>query len=300
MVRGRDLKIYKEDDSYYIRWVKGITFKIITGRKDKDKCNIVNLLDNIISENSQYKICESTMGFIENKLILNLNVDKIVEDTIEYDDKIKDRVVGVDLGVKIPAFISLNDDTRIYKSIGSYESFLKVSTQFKETRKRLFRQISKSRGGKGRQRKLKAALILNNKQSNYNLNYNHYISKEIIKFAVTNKASQINLELLNGKEFKKNKFLSEWSYASLQNLIKYKAARHGIIVKFIDPYNTSITCSKCGNVSKDQRVNQEKFKCVCCGNSMNADRNASINIARSKCYVSSIEDTIYYKNGIVE
>ena len=68
-------------------------------------------------------------------------------------------------------------------------------------------------------------------------------------------------------------------------MIKYKAEREGIEVRFINPAYTSQTCSKCGHVHRDNRQTQSQFKCVECGFELNADHNASINIARSTEFV---------------
>ena len=81
------------------------------------------------------------------------------------------------------------------------------------------------------------------------------------------------------------KLLGSWSYYELQNMIEYKALREGIIVKYINPAYTSQKCSKCGCIHKENRLSQEQFICIECGNKMNADYNASINIARSQEYV---------------
>jgi len=53
----------------------------------------------------------------------------------------------------------------------------------------------------------------------------------------------------------------------------------GIPIFFVDPKNTSRTYSRCGCVSKSNRKTQSKFVCVQCGFSLNADLNASKNIA---------------------
>ena len=39
------------------------------------------------------------------------------------------------------------------------------------------------------------------------------------------------------------------------------------------------------HIDKENRINQEKFKCVKCGFELNADHNASINISRSNKYL---------------
>lgn len=297
LVRGRDLSVYKDGNEYFIKWIKNIKFKIVTGRKDKDSKRLLAFLEELSnSSNSkkQYKICDSSLEITENALIINLNCNNLVEEEI-ITEKVKGRVVGVDLGVKIPAYISLNDDIYKHKALGSYESFVKVKIQFKETKHRLSKQVQKCKSGKGMKRKLKALYSFNDKRSKYSQTYNHYLSKEIVKFAVKNKAEQINLELLVAEGFKKNKLLSEWGYYSLQQMIIYKAKKYGIAVKFVDPYNTSITCSRCGNTHREQRISQELFVCSKCNLKINADYNASINIANSKSYVKNVYETKFYK-----
>lgn len=53
---------------------------------------------------------------------------------------------------------------------------------------------------------------------------------------------------------------------------------------YVNAY-TSQTCCICGHIDKDNRQTQEKFKCTECGFELNADHNASINIARSEKYI---------------
>ena len=71
----------------------------------------------------------------------------------------------------------------------------------------------------------------------------------------------------------------------LYSMVEYKADRVGIKVRHINPAYTSQTCSKCGHIDKENRQTQEKFKCTKCGLELNADHNASINIARSEDFI---------------
>lgn len=315
MVRGRDLTFYKDNDEFFIKWIKGIKFKVLVGRNDKDRDKLIYTLNKVVYFQSMpseievgvnekgkaktkdnplkdYKVCDSSISLNDNKLILNLVLGVKTE---KETGLVKGRVVGVDLGIKIPAYVSLSDKHYVKKAIGSFESFMKVNAQMKATRRRVNKQVSKAKAGKGRDKKLKALRALKNKQSNYNTTYNHYLSKEIVKFAVDNKASQINVEFLTGENFKKNKLLADWSYYQLQEMIEYKAKKVGIIVKKVDPYRTSQTCSICENYEEGQRENQEEFICKVCKRNLNADYNASRNIAMSDKYVSDIKDTQYYK-----
>ena len=76
-----------------------------------------------------------------------------------------------------------------------------------------------------------------------------------------------------------------WSYYELQSMVEYKADRIGIKVRYVNPAYTSQTCSKCGNIDKENRQTQEKFICTKCGFELNADHNASINIAKSEEFI---------------
>ena len=71
-----------------------------------------------------------------------------------------------------------------------------------------------------------------------------------------------------------------WPYYMLRDFVSYKAALKGVSVVFVDPKNTSKTCSRCGHCDKKNRKTQALFKCVACGYTTNADANAAVNIAQ--------------------
>jgi len=67
----------------------------------------------------------------------------------------------------------------------------------------------------------------------------------------------------------------------LSNLItrtEQKALERQGQVAYINPAYTSQTCNACGCISKANRKSQTVFKCVDCGHTDNADRNAALNI----------------------
>ena len=157
------------------------------------------------------------------------------------------------------------------------------------------KEVSYAKSGKGRAKKIKALEALRDKEANFRKTFQHKISKDIIEFAKQNNAGQINLELLSLKDSKNSFILQNWGYYQLQQMIEYKAERESIEVKYVDPYHTSQTCSNCGHYEEGQRETQEKFICKSCGFSANADYNASRNIAMSTKYISSKEESEYYK-----
>jgi putative transposase len=75
----------------------------------------------------------------------------------------------------------------------------------------------------------------------------------------------------------KNKNLSkhilDCGWGMFRTMLEYKS---NVVV--IDPKYTSQMCSECGVIDKNNRVSQSKFKCVSCGNELNADVNGAKNI----------------------
>ena len=276
MTRGRDLKFsYNNDDEVIINWVNKIQFKCILG-EHKNSLELKHTLHKVI--NKEYKVGQSSLEFDRNnKLILNLTLD-IPENN--NNEKALGRVCGVDLGLKVPAYCSISDNSYIRRSFGTFEEFAKNRQQFKARRIRLQKQLQACKGGKGRKDKLKAMNQLRDKEKNFAKTYNHFLSHNIVKFANDNKCEYIHLEKLEGTHLE-NKVLGLWSYYQLQEQIEYKAERVGIKVKYINPAYTSQKCSKCGNVDKENRIDQATFICKECGLKINADYNASLNIARS-------------------
>jgi IS605 OrfB family transposase len=71
-----------------------------------------------------------------------------------------------------------------------------------------------------------------------------------------------------------------WAFRKLQSFIEYKALERGIPVVYVEPKNTSITCPRCGCISKANRQSQSLFRCTRCGFQHNADYVASLNLSR--------------------
>lgn len=269
--------LYDKDLDIFIKFANGITFKLILGNPHKSFA-LRKELQQIFEEN--YKVCGSSIQINNKKIILNMSMD-VPKTELELDEN---TVVGVDLGLNIPAMCALNNSNYIKKSIGDRETFLVMRTSLQSQRRRMQKALSSTSGGHGRTKKLKKLDKLSERERNFVKNYNHYVSKEVVKFAVENKAKYINVE--NLKDFNSSQFvLRNWSYYELQQFITYKAAKYGIVVRKINPYHTSQNCSCCGHWEEGQRLDQAHFKCKKCGTELNADFNAARNIAMSEDFI---------------
>ena len=276
ITRGRNLTFYEQDGDIFIKWVNKIVFKVVFNDRKENTLELQYTLQKII--NGEYKLSQSSLEFDRNNnLILNLTMDIPFK---QEDNLIKDRVLGVDLGVKYPAYVCLNDDTYKREHIGEALELIKQREQYQARRRRVQQQLKNVKGGKGRHKKLKNLDRLSDCERNFAKTYNHMISKRIVEFAKKHKCEYIHLEKLTKDGFD-NTILRNWSYYELQQMIEYKADRLGIKVRYVNPAYTSQTCSRCGNIDKENRQTQETFVCTKCGFKLNADHNAAINIARS-------------------
>lgn len=111
---------------------------------------------------------------------------------------------------------------------------------------------------------------------------NHTIAKSIIQSAKQKKKGVAIEDLTNirftskriNKTFKTK--LGRWSFSQLRSFLEYKALLNGVRLVVVEPAYTSKTCSVCYHIGNR---NNKSFRCQNCGNSMDADVNASRNIA---------------------
>lgn len=265
--------LQSNDLEIFIKFANNITFKMILGQPHRSAA-LRSELQQIFEEH--YKVRGSSIQIDGKKIILNMSME-IPKREVELDEN---TVVGVDLGINIPAMCSLNNSKYIRQSIGSKDEFLRVRTQLQAQRRRLQKTLTVTKSGHGRSKKLKALDKLKDRERNFVQTYNHFVSKNVVDFALKNKAKYINIEDLSG--FESNQFiLRNWSYYELQQFITYKAGKYGIEVRTVNPYHTSQICSCCGHWEPGQRRDQAHFVCKSCGAELNADFNASRNIAMS-------------------
>jgi IS605 OrfB family transposase len=94
------------------------------------------------------------------------------------------------------------------------------------------------------------------------------------------KTKRVNIENIKGLRFGKNvsKKLRHWTYTEIFDKIERQCEDNGVQVFKISPTYTSQRCSNCGWTCRSNRKGKQ-FKCGHCGFTMDADLNASLNIA---------------------
>jgi transposase-like protein len=78
---------------------------------------------------------------------------------------------------------------------------------------------------------------------------------------------------------KRMSLLSMMAYYQFKQELEVEALWNGKLLYTINPKYTSQQCLRCGHTNKLNRITQRMFKCIRCKFEMNADFNASANIA---------------------
>ena len=116
--------------------------------------------------------------------------------------------------------------------------------------------------------------------TNIRQNHIHQTTAAIVK----TKPSRIVMENLNVKGMMKNKHLAKGiaseKFYEFRRQMTYKCENNGIQLVFADRfYPSSKTCSCCGHVKENLKLNDRKYVCQACGTVIDRDLNAAINLA---------------------
>jgi len=239
-------------------------------------------------------------GYIpKNAIIKSGTISKIADRyflslVMEVEDAIKEtntntKGLGVDLGIKDTAICS---DGRVFRNINKTKKVKKMKKKLKREQRKMSRSVEYSKSNKI---KLKECKNFNKKKLKvqrlfYRLNcirdnYNNKMVDEITR----TKLKYITIEDLKVSNMMKNKHLSkaiqEQNFFSIRTKLINKCKERNIELRLVDTfYPSSKTCSCCGSIKKDLKLNDRIYKCSNCGLEIDRDYNASINLEKAKVY----------------
>ena len=231
-------------------------------------------------------IKSGTITKIADRYFLSLIME--VEDTVKATNT-SSKGLGVDLGIKDTAICS---DGRVFKNINKTIKIKKLKKKLKREQRKMSRSIEYS---KSKKIKLKELKNFNKKKLKvqkifYRLNcirddYNNKMVNEITRA----KLKYITIEDLKVSNMIKNKHLSkaiqEQNFYSIRTKLINKCKERNIELRLVDTfYPSSKTCSCCGSVKKDLKLNDRIYKCCNCSLEIGRDYNASINLEKVKVY----------------
>ena len=194
--------------------------------------------------------------------------------------------IGIDIGIKDLAICS---DKRTYKNINKTEKVKKLKKKKRRLQRKISRKYNKNRKEvrycktKNILKSEKQLLKINHRLTNIRHNYLHQVTSEII----SRKPKFIVLEDLNVKGMMKNRHLAksvqEQCFYEFYRQIQYKCNWNNIEFITADRYYpSSKMCSCCGNIKKDLKLKDRTYICAECGNIIDRDYQASVNLKRYK------------------
>jgi putative transposase len=208
--------------------------------------------------------------------------------SINYEDGIDQVVgtnngksIGIDVGVKVFAYLSNGEAIKhvdLKKEIADVIKAQKVLSR---------RKLKSANRTKAKAKLAKKHLKLRNKRNDFlhkvtkRLSENQTIAVEDLKIKNMSRSAKGSIDNPNMRSSAKsglNRSILQQSWGTFFELLEYKLERNGGKLVRVDPRYTSQACSCCGHISKENRLTQSEFVCQACGNTLNADYNASVNI----------------------
>ena len=217
---------------------------------------------------SNKKIINATISKVANKYYVSV----LVEEDIEVKDCILRYAIGIDLGVK--NIISTSDGIK-YKAMNNIK-------RIEKKLKGLNRWLSRSKKGSNNRRKIINKIQrINEKLRNMRKYYIHLITTNIVKendLIVTEDLKVKDMIINSNKNL--NKLITNTSMSEIIRQLEYKTKwSNKRLIKVDTYYPSSQICSTCGNINKDVKdLSIREYKCSKCGNIIDRDINASINI----------------------
>lgn len=239
-----------------------------------------------ISLGKEVKFYNIKISLINNKWILSVNYE-----CENQAVKLTDNVAGVDLGVKELAVVAYGNKNEnnclVFKNINKSTKMKKIQKKLK----RLQRKVSRKYTTNGSYEK-SSNILKTEKQirelyyhiANIRKNYIHQITHSLVELL----PYKVVMEDLNVSGMMKNKHLSkaigEQNFYEFIRQMKYKCEEKGIEFVQVDRFfPSSKTCSACGCIKSDLKLSDRTFICEHCGNVIDRDYNAAMNLMQYAC-----------------
>lgn len=196
--------------------------------------------------------------------------------------------IGIDVGIK---YLAICSNGMTFKNINKTRVVKQLEKRLRRLQRRVSRKYLKNKEGSKFVKTSniikfeKQIKLLHRKLANIRSNHSHQATNMIVK----TKPSRVVMESLNIKGMMKNKHLSKaiakQCLYEFKRQMQYKCEFNGIeFVQSDKWFPSSKLCSCCGNIKKDLKLSDRGYKCEC-GNVMDRDFQASLNLSRYKLAV---------------
>ena len=273
------------------------------------------------SGNPKYKILRifnQSIKLVWTKNLPNWSSIRIIKDNLdnfyislvytinqpELNQNPEEKVFGLDLNIK--SIDMGNEEVHKKFLLNKIKKIVPVEEKFwyKKLARKQSKRLEEVKNGKREELpkqyyKDKKILSKHKKKQAENIRWNlHQITNQIIENLKEMNVSMLCVEDLNVKSMtgKKNvvkslgkkksksmrKNIMKTSFGLILLMLEYKCAKNGIHIKKVNPVYTSKKCSKCKEINFELEIKDRWYECPKCGNSLDRDHNACINIGGNR------------------
>lgn len=240
----------------------------------------------------------SNYWFFSLSIIISFNditqLPQHIKDFIHYNgDKMKTESIGIDLGIKVFAYLS---DGTFYKNINKESVLLKLRKRERRLQRKLARsdrlnnpQCYDEKGALKTGSKFvhtKSYIKTRNQLKKVQkriANILHDYRMKVASEIINRNPKSITMEDLSVSNMMKNrclaKVISYQGWYEFRVIMTYKCQLAGIPLIFANRfYASSKTCSECGHKMETLGLNERTYVCPECGLVLDRDLNAAINL----------------------
>lgn len=292
----------KDACNAYKKFFKGLSDKPRFKSRKKSKSSFYNDIVKLKFEDNKFLL--EKIGWVRVAESYRVISNKFFNPRISHDGKywyisvelefekenikLTDESLGIDVGIKDLAICSNN---MTFKNINKTWKVRKLKKKICRLQRNLSKKYEMNKEGESFVKtsniiKLEKEIrLVHRRLKNIRNNYIHQTTTTIVK----TKPCRIVMETLNIKGMMKNRYLAkaiaEQCLYEFKTILQYKCNFYGI--EFVEAdiwYPSSKLCSCCGNIKKDLNLSDRVYKCEC-GNVINRDFQASLNLSRYKLAV---------------
>ena len=238
------------------------------------------------------KVKTVTISCEANQYFASINYEDGKEEVIGTNNG---KSIGIDVGVKVFAYTSENKPINPKKE---HDLTKDIEKMIKAQKSLSRKKIGSANRVKTKAKFAKKHLKIRNKRNDFlhkiskELSENQTIKVEDLKIKNMSKKAKSSIENPNMRASVKsglNRLILQQSWGKFFELLEYKLKKNGGELVKVNPQYTSQKCSRCGHISKENRKTQANFVCEKCGNTLNADYNASLNILKSDAVGTTVK-----------
>ena len=212
-------------------------------------------------------ISRTSTGKYFASILFEQQIEEVKKVNVEQLPKAK--VIGLDMSLD-KFFVDDKGNSPVYERL-----YRKNEKKLKRLNRWLAR---KQKGSKNRKKQIRKLSLVHEQISNKRNDFTQKLSTQLVKEKDVIVVENLSLQGMS-QGLKLGKSIHDLGYSNFINQLKYKCDWYGKILIEADKwFASSKTCSKCGFIYKNLQLSDRVFNCPKCGNTIDRDMNAGINL----------------------